>query len=52
MDKCIFCGSKVEVEQTQVDIPNNLQPVCIACRENWQDACREAMVEEKDETRR
>ena len=39
-ERCIFCGSNEEVKPTPIDIPNNLQPVCIACYEAFLDACR------------
>jgi hypothetical protein len=51
LNKCIFCGSSEEVELVAVDYPNNLKPVCIACREAAYDASMSKMKEEEEDGR-
>ncbi len=48
MEKCISCGSTEEVSLIPVDVPGNLQPVCIACYEDFRDACHEGEEDETD----
>lgn len=53
MKQCEFCGSREEVSLIPVDIPSNLKPVCVACYEAFQDACRDTESEEEhDESNR